>query len=188
MVGDDGTVYTAAGDDLFAVRDGKVVWKFATRGLVEVSPAVASDGTITVGSNDHHQYGVSPAGKQRWSYDLGDLTYSSAAATPDGLVYVGDHRGLVSALDARTGRLRYRVLGKGRTKTLRSVGVWTRPVIDGRHDVYFGTRPGHLHGFGPRGQRLFDVDLGGTVDSYPVLTSKGLLVAGSESGTLIALK
>jgi len=43
-------------------------------------------------------------------------------------------------------------------------------------------------GSDPRGQRLFDVDLGGTVDSYPVLTSKGLLVAGSESGTLIALK
>ncbi len=187
-IGRDGTVYTAADDDLVAVRDGRVAWRVRTRGLVEVSPAVASDGTVTVGSNDHHQYGVSPAGRVRWRYDLGDLTYSSAAVTPDGLIYVGDHRGLVSALDARTGALRYRVLGQGRTADQKSVGVWTRPVVDGHHDVYFGTRPGHLHGFGPTGERLFDVDLGATVDSYPLLTSRGLLIVGSESGVLTALR
>lgn len=148
---------------------------------------MAPDGTVTVGSNDHHQYGVSPAGRLRWRYDLGDLTYSPAAVTPDGLVYVGDHRGLVSALDARSGALRYRVLGQGHTADEKNVGVWTRPVVDGRHDVYFGTRPGHVYGFGPDGKRLFDADLGATVDSYPLLTSGGLLVVGSESGVLEAL-
>lgn len=186
-LGRDGTVYTAADDTLFAVRDGRVRWRVKTRGLVEVSPAVASDGTVTVGSNDRSQYGVSPAGKVRWRHDLGDLTYSSAATTPDGLVYVGDHRGQVSALDARTGRLRYRVLGRGRTAREKNVGVWTMPVVDARHDVYFGTHLGHLHGFDARGRRLLDVDLGGVVDSYPALTADGTLIVGSESGTLLAL-
>ncbi len=186
-LGRDGTVYSAAADSVFAVRDGKIAWRVRTHGQIEVSPAVAPDGTVTVGSNDRHQYGVSPSGRVRWRYDIGDLTYSSAAVTPDNLVYLGDHRGLVSALDARTGELRYRVLGKGRSASENNVGVWTRPAVDGEHDVYFGTHLGHVHGFDARGRRLLDVDLGGVVDSYPVITRGGLLVVGSESGTLTAL-
>jgi len=182
-----GTVYTAAGNTLFAVRDGIVAWRVRTGGLIETSPAVASGGVVTIGSNDHTQYGVSPDGEVRWRYDIGDLTYSSAATTPDGLVYFGDHRGQVTALDARTGRLRYRVIGQGRTASEKNVGVWTMPVVDADHAVYFGTHLGHVHGFDARGRRLLDVDLGGVVDSYPALTADGTLIVGSESGTLVAL-
>lgn len=62
-VGTDRTVYTAADKTLFAVRDGQVVWRVHTAGLIEVSPAVASEGTTTIASNDHFLYGVSPAGR-----------------------------------------------------------------------------------------------------------------------------
>lgn len=181
-------MYAAADETLFAVRGGRIAWRVRTGSLIEVSPAVASDGTITIGSNDKYQYGVSPSGRVRWRYDIRAWTYSSAAVTPDGLIYFGDHLGVVNALDARTGKLRYRVLGRGKSHYVRAVGVWTKPAVDARHSVYFGTRLGHVHGFDARGKRLFDLDLGDeTIDSYPTITRNGLLVIGSESRTLTAI-
>jgi outer membrane protein assembly factor BamB len=187
-VAKDGTVYTTVDNALVAITQGHVRWRFAAKALSEVSPAVTADGTITFGANDSVQYGVAPSGRLVWRHRLGALTYSSAATTSDGLVYVGDHHGFVSALQARTGSLVARVLGLGPTATLHSVGVWTRPVIDAHHDVYFGTRPGHIYGFTSSGRKLLDLDTHATVDSYPVLAPDGTLLIGSENGTLYALR
>ncbi len=80
------------------------------------------------------------------------------------------------------------MLGRGKTSTVRAVGVWTRPAVDATHAVYFGTRLGNVHGFDAPARRLFDLHLGvETIDSYPTLTRDGLLVIGSESGTLTAI-
>ncbi len=186
-VGTDGTVYTTVDSALVAVRAGHVLWRVQAGDISEVSPAVTPDGTIVFAANDDVAYGVTPGGRVRWRYPIGALTYSSPAATRDGLVYLGDHRGRVTVLDARTGRPRARVLGLARTPTLRSVGVWTQPVLDAVHNVYFGTRPGHIYGFDARGRRLFDVATGATVDSYPALAGDGTLLVGSESGELLAI-
>lgn len=184
-VGDDGTVYSAADRTLFAVREGRIAWKLRTDDLIEVSPAVAPDGTITIGSNDRVQYGVSPSGRVRWRFDIGVWTYSSPEVTSDGLIYFGDHLGRVNGVDARTGDLRYRVAGRGKTRN--TFAIWSRPVVDARHRVYFGTRLGHVYGFSQRARPLFDVDLGAAIDSYPTLTRDGLLVIGTEAGTLTAI-
>jgi outer membrane protein assembly factor BamB len=53
--------------------------------------------------------------------------------------------------------------------------------------VYFGGQDGHVYGYAPRGERLFDVDVGGPVDSYPALTADGVLVVGSRNGVLTAI-
>jgi outer membrane protein assembly factor BamB len=186
-VAPDGTVYVTADRDLVAIRNGHVAWRYAAGALSEVSPAVAGDGTVIFGSNDEHEYGVDSSGRLRWRYRIGALTYSSPVATPGGLIYFGDHHGVVSALDLE-GRLVARVAGLQPTARLRSVGVWTAPLVDGRHDVYFGTRPGHVYGFAPTGRRLFDLDTGATVDSYPALARDGTLLIGSESGWLYAVR
>jgi len=187
----DATIYTTSGSDLVAVRDagsdGRVRWRFRTGKLIEVSPAVAPDGTVVTGSNDRFQYGVSPDGRLRWRFDRRILTYSSPAVTPDGLAYFGDHRGIVTALDARNGRLLARYAALRLRPGGPSVGVWTAPAIDARHDVYFGTRAGHVYGFAVGGRRLFDIDTGATVDSYPALAGDGTLLIGSTSGLLYAI-
>lgn len=67
------------------------------------------------------------------------------------------------------------------------MGVWTAPAIDARHDVYFGTRAGHVYGFAAGGRRLFDLDTSATVDSYPALAGDGTLLIGSQSGVLSAI-
>jgi len=183
----DGTIYTTVDRDLVAVRAGKLLWRVSAGDISEVSPAITPDGTIVFAANDDVVYGVAPDGRVRWRHALGALTYSSPSATRDGLVYIGDHRGAVTALAASTGKPVLRVLGLQRTATLRSVGVWTQPIVDGAHDVYFGTRPGHVYGFDVRGRRLFDVDAGATVDSYPALAADGTLLVGTEGGELLAI-
>lgn len=185
-----GLVYATAGADLVAVdaATGRVVWRFATGDLIEVSPSVAPDGTAVVASNDPFTYGVGPDGVERWRHERVAMSFSSPATTRTGLVVEGDHRSGVDVLDAATGHRLGRFQGDGdRTRTARSIGVWTAPLVDGAHRTYFGTRHGHVHGFAPDGRQLFDIDVGVTVDSNPALTADGALVVGVTDGRLLAI-
>lgn len=182
-------VYATVDDELVAVTaKGRVRWRFGAHDIVEVSPAVAPDGTVVLGTNDRFQYGVGADGRERWRYPRGDLTYSSPGVTADGTAYFGDHRGLISAVDVHTGRLVARYRGQGRSSDEGNVGIWTAPVIDARRNVYFGTHPGKVFGFARDGRRLFEVQTGGVVDSYPALAGDGTLLVGSESGVLLAIR
>lgn len=190
-VAPDGTVVVAAGDLVTALTDrgdeAEVRWTFRTRDLIEVSPAVAADGTVVVGTNDDDQYGLTPDGEVRWRFDRGDWTYSSAVVR-DGLAYFGDHLGLVSVVDVRTGRPVRRLLGLPSSQGRSSVGtgIWTAPLVDAAGSTYAGSAAGHVYGWSADGRRLFDADVGGIVASYPALTTDGALVIGSTTGVLHA--
>lgn len=163
-------------------------WRFRARDIIEVSPAVAPDGTVIAGTNDAFEYGLGPDGSVRWRYPRNALSYSSPGVSEDGLAFFGDHLGFLNVVSVNDGDLVARFQGRARTARVRSVGVWTSPAIDVHHNVYFGTRPGHIYGFAFDGRRLFDIDTGGTVDSYPAITADGTLIAGSESGVLYAIR
>jgi outer membrane protein assembly factor BamB len=179
--------YQTAGTSLYALDDGKVAWKQSLGTLVEVSPAVAPDGTVVVGSNDPHERGFSPVGKQVWSYDRHAETYSSPVVTVDGIAYFGDHHGVVTGVDSTTGKVLARYPGPTkRPPDNRSIGVWTSPVVDATHAVYWGQRSGHLHAVDASGKQLFDLDLDATLDSYPAL-GDGLLVVGLTDGRLLGV-
>jgi hypothetical protein len=179
-VGKGGTVYTATGKTLVAIRGGNVIWRFEGASESEVSPAVAPDGTVVFGTNDS-EYGISPAGKELWRHPNGTRTFSSPIVTKGGLVYYGDNEGFVNVLDVRDGKLPARVGVESRP------GVWSAPAVDGHHDVYFGTQAGDIEGYDAAGKKLFSLPTGGAVDSYPALAADGTLLIGSESGTLYAL-
>ena len=66
--------------------------------------------------------------------------------------------------------------------------VWTAPAIDREGNVYFGTKAGHILGFAFDGRKLFDIDTGATVDSYPAISADGTLLMGSASGELWAIR
>ncbi len=179
--------YTTAGYELVALDEGKVAWKRDLAELAEVSPAVGPDGTVVVGSNARRERAFSPDGRPLWTYDLQAETYSSSVVTDDGLAYVGDHHGVVTALTARTGKVAARYLGPTtRPADNRSIGVWTSPVVDAHHDVYWGSRSGHIVGVKPDGELLFDLNVDATVDSYPAL-GDGLLVVGLTDGRLMGI-
>lgn len=179
--------YQTVDDQLVALDDNRVAWRKGLDELVEVSPAVASDGTVVVGGNAPYERGFSPAGKQLWRYDRRAETYSSPVVTDDGIAYFGDHHGVVTGVDVASGGVVARYLGPTRRPAdNRSIGVWTSPVIDAHHDVFWGTRSGHVRGVAKDGRELFDLDVDATVDSYPALAD-GLLVVGLTDGRLLGI-
>jgi eukaryotic-like serine/threonine-protein kinase len=117
----------------YAVResDGTAVWRFATAGAVR-SSAAASYGEVFFSSTDGNVYAVDEAsGAEKWRFhtrgerrftapgihgieprtelmpDPYDVFLSSPAVS-DGVVYIGSGDHHVYALDARTGRLRWK--------------------------------------------------------------------------------
>lgn len=186
-VGPDGTVYTAANQDLVAVRDlgdhGAIAWRLRTSKLIEVSNAVAANGDVVLGTNHDREFGIRPDGSVDWSFDVGDFTYSSSIARPDGLAYFGDNSGRVRVVDTRTGQVRHTIapLGVGAEK------VWTAVIADVRGDFYWATTGGHVYGYNRSGTQLFHLDVDGGVSSYPALDGRGTVYLGTTAGRFYAI-
>lgn len=180
----DGLVVTTVGRDLVAVSDrgrrGRVAWRFAAQADVEVSPAIAADGMIVLGTNDAYQYGISPTGRERWRWKREVWTYSSPVATPDGKVRFGDHRGRLVTLDGASGRVVRVDRGHGQ--------VWGAPAVDPEGTVVFTGHPGEVFAVDARGRRVLHRDLGGLIDGTPALGPDGTVYVGSENGKLFALR
>jgi len=175
VLASNGTTYETAGDSLYAVSAaGHVLWRVKTPAQVEVSAAVADDGTIVFGSGDQREYGVWPDGRLRWRVAIGNYTYSSPLTLAGHRVVFGDHSGDMSTLDTRDGHLISRDHGSGQ--------LWTAAAVDHRGDIYFASRTGGIYGFGPHGQRLFRLPTGATFDSYPAIAADGTLLVGGDDG------
>ncbi len=186
---DGRTVYQSVSSGVVAVRDGVVLWRSsAPTNIVEVSPAVAPDGTVVIGTNDPFQYGLDPAdGTVRWRFRRGPWTYSSPGVTADGIVYFGDHANRITGLDARDGSVVFRYQGTRQREQRVSIGIWTSVLVDAEHRVYAGTRQGYVYGVDAQGELLWQISTGATVDSYPALTADGALVIGTTDGELLAI-
>lgn len=179
-----GAVYTTSGTSLVAITDhgtsASIAWRADPHdGDTEVSPGLAEDGTILLGTNGSQEWAYRPDGSVLW-HSPRVITYSSPSVTATGLAYVADHSGTVHVLDTATGAERdtYRV-----TKTQ----IWSSTILDKDYRVYFGGQNGHVYGVSPAGVVLFDVGLGAPIDSYPALTGDGTLIVGATDGTLAAI-
>ena len=69
---------------LTAQIPGTIKWEFQTGGNVQSSPAIGSDGTVYVGSNDSSLYAINPDGTKKWEFKTGDGVYSSPSISSDG--------------------------------------------------------------------------------------------------------
>ena len=70
---------------------GVKLWEFETGGGVFSSPAIRSDGTVYVGSDDLKLYAINKLGDKLWEFETGGFVHSSPAIGPDGTVYVGSY-------------------------------------------------------------------------------------------------
>ncbi|MEO6606291.1 MAG: PQQ-binding-like beta-propeller repeat protein, partial [Aeromicrobium sp.] len=182
-------VYQSVTSGVVAVENGEVLWRAKPADeIIEVSAAVGPDGTVVVGSNDDRVYGLHPEdGSVRWSHDLGYTTYSSPGATRDGITYIGDHGNKITGVDTKTGDVVYEAQGSRRDDGPGGIGIWTSILVDAEHSVYAGTRQGLIYGVRRDGRRLWTIDVGVTVDSYPALTADGALIFGTTGGDLLAI-
>jgi outer membrane protein assembly factor BamB len=98
----------------FDAQSGKIRWQFQANDAVIARPAF--DGAnLFVGARDSTLYEFNAAtGKQGWHITVGDQGASAALATgapptvSDGVVYVGGQSGVLEALDAATGTIRWK--------------------------------------------------------------------------------
>ena len=74
------------------VKIGTPIWGFVTGGDVRSSPAIGSEGTVYVGSEDNKLYAINgKTGVKLWEFETGDRVRSSPAIGSDGTVYIGSH-------------------------------------------------------------------------------------------------
>lgn len=179
-----GRVYTTADSSLIALDDlgasARVAWRVDPHDdVTEVSAGLAPDGTVLLGTNGRAEWAYHPDGKLAWQAPR-VITYSSPVVTVTGLAYVADHSGQVHVFDVHTGHetTHYGPIG---------AQIWSSTIVDRTYHLYFGGENGHAYGYNPDGTRLFDIDLGGKVDSYPALTGDGALVIGSRNGLVTAI-
>jgi outer membrane protein assembly factor BamB len=67
-----------------------VIWEFETGRQVDSSPAIASDGTVYVGSYDDKLYAINgKTGDKLWEFETRYRVFSSPAIGSDGTVYGG---------------------------------------------------------------------------------------------------
>lgn len=120
----EGALVFGAGDgNVYALdaASGRERWRARTGGRVRSSPAVAN-GAVFVGSADGRVYSFDLAtGAERWRFDTEGTrlesgkfgfdrrTVQSSPAVAAGTVFVGARDGLLYAIDAATGRERWRL-------------------------------------------------------------------------------
>ncbi len=89
-LGQDGTVYVASENGLWALRpDGTLRWHAAPGVQIRGSPAIGADGTAYLGSVDGSIFAVTAAGAPLWTFSGATGTVLSPAIGADGTVYAG---------------------------------------------------------------------------------------------------
>jgi len=198
-----GAVFVGSEDGyLYAIdaASGAIRWKTRTgAGDVSSSPAVFGDLVIVTGA-DGAVWAVSTAtGQVQWKVPTSEpLPYrlfgtdprthdywSSSPVVADGVVFVGSADGGIYALDAATGRLRWKVQT--------DAAVRSSPAVD-RQRVYVGSFDGNLYAldratgavcwkFKTAGNAFFPT---GEIQSSPAVAN-GLVYVGARDGMLYAL-
>ena len=184
VMSDAGRLYTTADSSLVAIDDtgaqGHIAWR-ADPGdnITEVSPGLAADGTVLLGTNGSQEWAYRPDGTLRWRAPR-VITYSSPSVTVTGLAYVADHSGTVHVFRVGDG-------SEAATYRHSPAQIWTSTVVDAGYHLYYGTQNGHVIGLDSAGMTLFDVDLGAPLDCYPSLTADAHLIIGDRNGALVSI-
>ena len=190
-----GVAYVGAYDGvLYAVdvRDGRIIWRYATAGStlrsagfgydrrsIQSSPAVG-DGAVFVGSRDGSLYAVEAnSGTLRWSVSANVFWYIGSPAFHDGLVFAdnSDAR-FVQALDARTGKEVWRFKN--------DTNFFSSPAVAG-NAVYAGDFNGSFFALDERtGRKLWRVRTQDRILSSAAVAGRRAYV-GSDDGAVYAL-
>jgi outer membrane protein assembly factor BamB len=153
-------------------------WAFNTSGGINSSPALASDGTIYVGSDSTNFYALNPDGTQKWRLDRNGAWYSPTVA-PSGRIYVGSGptENRLYAINPDNGSVQWTFPTGG--------AVTTKPAVssNGAH-IYFGSDDGYVYAVNSNGGQEWKFNTFSAVKSSPALSNSGnYLYFGSSTST-----
>ena len=161
-----------------ANEPGTLKWRYQTGDFVRSSPAIGSDGTVYVGSDDNYLYALTPSGQLKWRYQTGGVVHYSPAIGPDGTVYVGSFDDYLYALTP-SGQLKWRY----QTGSY----VSSSPAIGPDGTMYVGFSDNYLYAISPDGTLKWRYQAGSAVFSSPAIGSDGTVYVGSCDRYLYAL-
>ncbi|MHA1730374.1 MAG: outer membrane protein assembly factor BamB family protein [Promethearchaeota archaeon] len=192
----EGTIFVGAGDaklhaftpggsrrvvfDALANR-GKWQFTFSTNFWFEANVVVGPDGALYVANDDFFLYKITPGGQVVWAFRTGFLLWSAVAFGRDGTVYLAGFDQLLYALDAGTGRCKWKVDLHG--------ALVSSPAVGGDGTVYVGGFDGNVHAVdGATGRVRWTFDTGSHVYASAAIAPGGRTVyIGSTNGVFYAL-
>jgi outer membrane protein assembly factor BamB len=188
VVLNDGVLYFGDGKGMVFALDaetGRPRWTTPVFTGARVWSAVAVDEqNVYAASQSHSLYAINKvSGKQVWQFPDATTNIDALIGSPtvfDGTVYVGSFGGVLYAVDAATGQLKWSHKADG--------GLWDGPAMsDGT--LYFGDQAGNVYALdATTGQnRLWSVKVEGGVKMTP-LVADGIVYVGTDAFRLYALK
>ena len=153
-------------------------WNYSTKGPIESSPTIGSDGTVYIGSDDYYLYAINPNGTKKWSYKTGNSIKSTPAIGSDGTVYIGSDDYYLYAINPN-GTMKWRY------KTGDS--VQSSPAIGTDGTIYFGSNDTNLYALNPNGTLKWKFGTGDMIYSSPAIGSDGTIYFGSGDMKFYAL-
>ncbi|HUT04418.1 MAG TPA: PQQ-binding-like beta-propeller repeat protein [bacterium] len=184
----DGTIYISSyySGGLYAINpDGTQKWKISESNMGWATVTIDEEGILYVPTGyNGHVWSVDPAdGSIIWDYNVGVRVHTSLALGEDGVVYVGDYNGKVSALWP-DGSLKWSYdTGESHASS---------PIIDDDGVVFFCTRNGDdgtAWAIEPDGTLLWSLEIAGRVGWMlgPSLGEDGTLYCVNPDGVLYAI-
>ncbi len=153
-------------------------WKYQTGGHVHSSPAIASDGTIYIGSGDDNIYALNTDGSLKWKYQASESVHSSPAIGSDGIIYFGSNDNYIYALTPN-GSLKW----KYQTSDI----VYSSPAIGSDGIIYVGSSDNYIYALNSNGSLKWKFQTDGHVHSSPAISSDGTIYVGSGDDYIYAL-
>jgi len=190
-IGADGTIYIGTrkssstwGSKLCAINpDGTEKWHWSPYNSVDFidsTPAVASDGTIYIGSWNRYLYALYPNGTKKWELCVspGGFVLTSPAVAPDGTIYIGNKNNNLYAINPN-GSLKW-TFATGKN-------IESSPAVGHDGTVYAGSNDGKLYAINPDGSIKWSYTSGGRIKSSPAIGADGTVYVGSNDGKLYAI-
>jgi outer membrane protein assembly factor BamB len=171
---------------LRAQPDGTPRWAgaFVTGGYIVSSPALGSDGTLYVGTQDNHLYAIAPNGALKWRFQTGDWVDSTPAMGADGTIYFGSWDGKLYALrDEGTQPRKLWEFSTGAGNY-----IYSSPALAADGTIYFGAGDANFYALRPDGSLKWTYPAGDWIDSSPAIGTDGTIYYGSWDGNVYALR
>ena len=154
-------------------------WNASTGGVIFSSPAIDSNGTLYVGSNDNKLHAIDANGSSKWTFTTGNWVDSTPAIGEDGTIYFGSWDNKIYALHPSDGS----VLWQFETNSF----VTASPAIGADGRIYVGSKDSIFYAFENNGSVAWEYFAGQPISSSAALGQDGTIYFGDENGTFHAV-